>query len=382
MPMCAFFPWYTLDRNVCFAEFALAPVGNRAPAITVPAAMQGEFARILNSFESGGAPIGGATIIRFADLGWNSDLDDMRRADLFVFSELLAMSGIAAREYFNFSGYQNRDNFQLFIQQYGTGAAGVMITSRRRDGHGNQYWSAGRHAALKPDHVNLDPNHIDEPLLNALVQSRRDEHWPRRFDAIVNFNLANTDRSDVAQHLETVLTISAFERLLDCKSNEDHVAAAVTNALEPSSTIPASASTLLTAPAHAGLARRPALRDAWIRDFFRLRGSMAHGNIMQAYQSAWSAQAHLLLGSFAFPLALKRVLNGQRLYEWTESDLEMLDRFERLLCEELFDVPESDSAPAPWWRIETESKKQRRIAQAVAAIGEGTTTGKKPAQPE
>lgn len=372
MPMFAFFPWYApASEALSYAEFRLLPFGDSGKACDIAPEHRDRIRGILGAFCVGGAPITSATLIRFEDLPLDADLDEGRRADLFIFSELLATSGIAARRLFATSGYQNRDNFRLIIQGCGAAPGGAAIVSRRRDGRRLQYWSPGRYKVEKPANVVLEPNFIDERLLGALLRLR--EHpadWDHCFDAVVAFNLANTDREEIPEHLETVLLISAFERLLECGSNERDLAQAVAEVLQPSSVIPARDSKLLEPDRYAALANCSSVREAWIRDFFSLRGSLAHGNVGRGYKPAWSTQAHLLIASFAFTLALKRVLRGCQLYEWTDADLDELDAFEALLCEDLI-PPRDPGDRSPWVRIRSESARRQRVARAARAFDMG-----------
>ena len=74
---------------------------------------------------------------------------------MFVFSEILAIAGLAAREFFSVGAllYQNRDNFRLVIQGFSSEQNGATIVTRRRDGSTHNYWSRDSYRVEKPDHA-------------------------------------------------------------------------------------------------------------------------------------------------------------------------------------------------------------------------------------
>ena len=72
--------------------------------------------------------------------------------------------------------------------------------------------------------------------------------------------------------------------------------------------------------------------DAWLADFVNLRGSLAHGNSVGKYPSAWSIHEHLPLGSLLFPLLLKQRLEKHGPYSLTEDDTDSANAFEKLVC--------------------------------------------------
>lgn len=76
----------------------------------------------------------------------------------------------------------------------------------------------------------------------------------------------------------------------------------------------------------------------------------------------------MLLGGFAFPIALKRVLKGLGAYEWSDDDQDALDLFEHLVCKDLFSPPKQEQADYPWQRIRKEFRRQQRVARAAAAL--------------
>lgn len=71
-------------------------------------------------------------------------------------------------------------------------------------------WGTDDFAFYRSLHVaSIERVKLDESLLVALQAADSKDQLPHA--AIVEFNLANTDSSDVPQHTEVVMTKSAFE---------------------------------------------------------------------------------------------------------------------------------------------------------------------------
>lgn len=107
---------------------------------------------VLAPYYLGKDPIRGATLARFKGAGLAKDLAERERASLFVLAELLAASGLAARQFFDaVFPYCNRDNFRLYMQGSQGDSGGAAITSRRRDGGLTQFWSSDHFRVQKSD---------------------------------------------------------------------------------------------------------------------------------------------------------------------------------------------------------------------------------------
>ncbi len=370
MSMFAFFPWMQVRKPVRVAEFELVPYRRGVAPGERGTSAQTTYDRLLAPYRSGDASIHQATIVLIAGKDPTSDLSDEEREALFLFSELLSAAGLAAREFFAPGlTYQNRESFRLVIQGFSGDHDRVAITTRRRDGSTVIYSTGDSYRVQQPEHVPLlGSNALDLPLLQSLCGSRELEEWNSLYEAIVGFNLANTDSSDVSEHIEAVLLVGTFERLFDCyRGNEDELAEGFTGAITPTENKqPASA------PALAGLTSRfkksAYIRDMWIRDLFRLRGNFAHGRAQSRYPSVWSLRNHMLLGSFAFPLALKSKLRSLATYAFTDRDQQAIDMFEAQASEDYF-RPVSDPhdrSSHPWNRILDEAL-QLRLRRTIEA---------------
>jgi hypothetical protein len=78
------------------------------------------------------------------------------------------------------------------------------------------------------------------------------------------------------------------------------------------------------------------LRQVWIRDLHRLRGSLAHGRLSARYPSIWTPREHLILATFAFTMILKTRMVDRSIYSLTSIDVDGIDAFEQLCCAEHF----------------------------------------------
>src|SRR5918997_954773 len=221
MSMLAFFPWLRLKESIVVGEFELVPYLRGHQPAGRGTQLQGTLDRVLAPYYYGDQPIVSATLVRVDKTEFTRDFTEEDRAALFALSELLATSGLAAREYFAYGGYQNRDNFRLVIQAFAASDGGAAITSRRRDGSTTNYWPEGSYRVQKPEHIPLDgTNCLDRPLLEALVRARDSDQWERIYEALLSFNLANTDNAEMSEHIEVVLFTGAFERRLDCRRSQ------------------------------------------------------------------------------------------------------------------------------------------------------------------
>lgn len=363
MSMLAFFPWLQISDAVRVEEFELLPYQRGIAPSGRATKEQSVFDRLLNPYYSGGTPIRIATIVRIAGQDPTRNMSSEERSALFVFSEVLSAAGLAAREFFGFGlNYQNRDNFRLVIQCFDSDRGGSAITTRRRDGSTSNYCTEDSYRVQKPEHIpSHRPNSIDFPLLCSLMASRDSQDWERFYEAILGFNLANTDSPDISEHAEAVLLIGAFERILECHhGKEDELAERFSATLTPTED-----KELMSCTQLSGLTNRfnksHFIRDIWIRDFFRLRGDLAHGKIKSRYRPVWSLQNHLLLGSFVFPLLVKSKLRSIEAYLMTDHDQESIDVFEPQACEDHFALvaDRDDLESYPWDRVYLEVKKQR-----------------------
>ena len=338
--MLAFLPWLQLDADIRMPELTLLRFERgHKPGRGEQAAVDA----ILSAYVVGAnRPIGRATLIQLPGHGLTDDLSDDERDELFALGELIAFSGLSARDYFSPFGYSNRDVFTLIIQGFGDPAGGVAVRSRRRDGSTMAYVSPGANLVREPHHVpGTWSTKLDEPLLQALLKTRGTGDWPDIDEALFFFNRANTDSDQVFEQAEIVSTISAFERVLGCRAGRENDLIDRFLVAWPAGScmLPRHCPRI---PGEEKFQARP-LVDSWLRDFFQHRGNVGHGRKRTAHPAVWTAEEHLLLGAFAFPLLVKALLAKRGDYAWTWDDQFDVDVFEQLACARLFkQVPEAE----------------------------------------
>ena len=203
-------------------------------------------------------------------------------------------------------------------------------------------WGSDEFAFHRPNHVDDRSKVALDVQLLAVLLSLPTTH--RVHEAIVEFNQANTDSSDVPEHVEVVMCKSALEWLLEIGTSAN----ALVNALEGSLSN-------VTPTACDGPLRetwmqrwqhqtRPLL--AWAKDFCAVRGTSAHG--MSRMPSVWGNHQHLAFIAILFPLLLKVVLANDGLLEMDDIDIEHLRRIEQYLMHDPFDHDWDEDNPHPW----------------------------------
>lgn len=375
MATLAFFPWIAVDQPATAGEFRLLPyLRGRLPASEDPALQEQVDAVLAPYLSATGRPIRDAVVIQLEDSALTADLAAGEAATLFTFAELLAFSGLSAREFFDHR-YSSRDTFTLVVQDFRPESRAVARVTPRRDGSTHSLITAEAYHVRCPWHVSL--SRIDErelSFLRVLLRARELPAWDRYFEAISSFNLANTDRPDIGFATEAVLMIGAFQRLLDCRSGkEDQLAERFASTFRPTNTLAPANCSLESSDSNvtAAFRRRASVREGWIRDFYALRGHYAHGTLAPRYPSIWSAREHLLLGALAFPLLVKVMLRDAGKYELVEDDQLHIAAFERLACARHFenrdDFPQQ--GPFPWHQVLSEVRNRRMIERLYAAFG-------------
>ncbi len=341
MNALVFFPWFKVKKEITAGDFRLVPYERGRLPAGAGNDTQVTIDNLLESYvENGKFPINHATLLRLRNKEITDDLEE-ETDTVFVFSELLAISGLSKRRFFSLAAceYCNRDIYRMVVLRFTDSSHGSTRESRRRDSSTTTHTSRDSLQIHKPDHVvhpiNGEP---DIPLLSALLKSQvkcDPDKWASIFEAVSCFNLANTDSDYVSIQDEAVLLTSAFERLLDCNGNEDSLAERFTTTLTPrEDKHPSVCSSLTTRKLEGKFRSSTCIRNVWIRDFFRLRNNLAHGRLSPGYPSIWNINDHLLFASFIFPLLLKYKLSELDFYTFSDEDKLYVDVFEALTCEE------------------------------------------------
>lgn len=321
---------------------------------------QDDFDGVLRAYSRfPGSRTNSATILEVSN--WCSGMDPDKDAlkQLFDARRDIAFAALAKRRLFlGIRDYTNFDTYELVVQRFQAGKTDrFAFNTRRRDGGTSHMWAADKYAFHRPEHVDsraaLD---VDYDLLSTLTNLPA--ALAHLSDAILEFNSANTDDLGVPEHVEMVMTKSAFERLLNIGQN----AASFQEALE------SALGTLVEAPAESG-PMKPAwatrwkdarLLGAWARDLCVVRGTSAHGvRRNSAGASVWSANQHLAFASILFPLLVKKILADAQLLALAKFDTERLKRLESYLLHDPFMArnggDDDEEREHPWLNIDTEA---------------------------
>ena len=364
MSTLGFFPWLHISDAIDLPPFRLVPYErSKLPGSSVQATID----ILLEPYLDTTKPIRRATVVQVDGRAPFDDLGEGEVVQFFRFRDLVAVSGIARREFFGMGiRYCNRDNFVLVIQNFDKErpASSISRTSRRRDGSSKTIISRSANVVRRPAHVSSNFScTLDEPLVAALLVGQRKLHdWARFEDAIRFYNDANSDDDQVLEQAEAVYMVSAFERLLDCRrgKEEDLVRRFLGVWRITECVLPRTGS-------RTSVGAKRMLTENWLRDFYRHRGSYAHGKLTASHPLVWPLKEHLLLGSYLFPRLLKSVLAKSGVYTLTEQDQREADLFEHLAREDLL-TPTTDpdgNAEWPWDRVRADYLWRRCLGVGI-----------------
>ena len=171
MSMVVFLPWLKLADRLQIGGFTAVPYERRFPSQDLDGDQVTVMQAVTDPYRVGGdVPTRHATFIQVGDGALTRDLSEEEINKAFQLVELLAVSGLSRRAYFDVGlpgeGYWNRDNFHVVVQSFSGSPAGATITTRRRDGYGTHLMDSKHYRVQKPEHVNPDATvAIDMPLL-------------------------------------------------------------------------------------------------------------------------------------------------------------------------------------------------------------------------
>lgn len=353
MPMIAFFPWFAVSEQRKVGQIVLEPfVRETGPGLD--ADTQNVLDMMLEPYcENPQLPVQRATIVRLEGHDFLDELDEDDREDVFLFSELLALAGLGSRGYFSHRAYVNTANCEVVIQRFQDPTNGPTIRARRRDGFSTMaHLDRELYRVTRPAHVphNTMDLELDWRFLETLWEARRTDIGARIVEATSSFTRANTDAPTVHTSTEIVLTVGAFETLLDVrqKAKEHALADPFTSLWSPTLRVSCEESSRVKD----GWGRNAAsISETWIRDLFQHRGFHAHGRLSVAGKRYWQTHEHLLLSSYVFPLLTKLVLAQAQLYELDEDEQYAIDVFEKLADADLFTATDEHAIEFPWTDI-------------------------------
>jgi hypothetical protein len=335
----AFFPWLALTETLDLGEFRLVPYSRAKEPFGSGSAEQRECDAVLEIYhETRLAPIRRATLLQRNGHSLTSHVGNEEAQEIAEWGELVAFAGLSARRYFSHLNYVSRESLRLMVVGYKDPHGGIQEWRRRRDGYTNTIVSRDVAQVIRPLHAYAaGRSTIDVPLLQTLIQRRRHDGWERYLEAIRVFNAASTDDPGVPEEFEVVAIIGALERLCDLRGGDEHeLATSLVKLLGITDIVsPGTSARLGASQARVLHSNRRCMTDVWIRDFFRQRGKHAHGRNAGPMPTVWSIREHLLLGSFLFPLAVRRLLESDGSYTLSESD-----QLDLRAAEHLLDLPE------------------------------------------
>jgi hypothetical protein len=289
---------------------------------------------------------------------WQSGLDDDGiRPRLFRARTAVGFAALATRRLFaRHMGYCSYDTYSLVVQRYQPGKTGSFTYSTRgRDGLTGHYWTSDQYAFQRPLHVDGSSKfHFDEQLTQRLMELPPLADTPL-FEALTEFNSANTDSQDVPEHVEVVMTKSAFEWLLKINQNAKEFVRALQTSLADLTPEP-----LIDGPLKDAWqkrfpnAKRPL--ESWALEFCDLRGASAHGTARKAQRFVWKPHTHLAFTSMLFPLLVKKQLSSAGHWSSTDVDIERLRRIESYLMHDACAHDPVRSAESnPWTELDSEA---------------------------
>ena len=340
MPALYFFPWLSAQAPLKFEQLTLEPYQRSLRPKEGLSVTLAEIDKLLDFYRTGpNETIDECLLVKFDGQSIGDEINDDQRSFLGSFAQLLCCSYLSDREYFTqYSNYWCADNFQLHAQGWRNPFDGhVVISSRRRDGRSLNLTDAEFDAHYRP-HNAAGRSTLQPPsaLIQALLSCSATDAWPGLYVGISNFNLANTDRELMTPETEMVLLYGAFQAVFDNVPDQAREHASLLRSylgtegfLIADVISDSNIKDKLLSRYRQGTPK--SLLEIWFDEFRAMRGHFAHGKARDGYPAIWSADNHLTLGTFLFPLLLKRRLAAMDHYEWSQQDQADLACFENLL---------------------------------------------------
>lgn len=348
----AVFPWVYVDEVTAIGDIRLLPYSPKELPGDQPHVAQVDLDGIMSAYaDRPNLLVSKAAILELGD--WCSGMDDKKMAsELFRVKHLIAFTALSKRRLFekNF-GYVNYDAFDLVVQRFQNDSTGTFsFTTRRRDGGTSCMWSSDKFAFHRPLHVHHDSLiDLESDLLYALQRLGDENHV---YEAIVEFNGANSDSGTIPEHVEVVMIKSAFEWLLEIGQKQWDFVNALKEFLparECNTTGPLYERWMSRWPK----ASRPI--DAWALEFCALRGNAAHGKERGSEGFVLPYRSHLAFASILFPLILKKVLAKKNLFELDIVATEKLRLMDAYVMHDPFDYDFVKARVHPWSELDAEA---------------------------
>ncbi len=291
-------------------------------------------------------------------------------------TSLLYLAASATNDYFQMiPRYVNRTMFELYWQRFIEPVNFVTLTARRRNG--SLPIGGFRHGEIKVtvpvQSDSLDLVCIDTGFLRAISQAglagAKSVH--RLKPALSFFSLATTDSDVMLPEAEAILLASAFETLLGCKGAymlgkgfgelfRDYGGVIVDNALSNRPGIRIDRE-------HEKDQRGWFVHRKWAEELHHLRSKYVHGEPLSCRQWGWQPAEHLVIGAFAFPLAVKAILREEGHYTLTRKDEVCCCALDLILAKTGWDKDNGTNLTV-WQATVNEAKRKSRVAKAVRAL--------------
>lgn len=348
----AFFPWVYLDEPLEVADVRLIPyVRGKLPGNSA-SALQSDLDAVLSAYAlRPGAQVERAVLLEVGEWRTGQETSSEQVTALFKARDEITFAALSRRMLFRRAfSYCGADNYRLTVQRYHSGSAdSFAYTTRRRDGASSNMWSSEYFAFYCPLHVYVVRAEIDVKILAALRRATIENIS----EAIVDFNAANTDASEIPEHAEMVMAKCALEWLYGVDENWLSLWKALQNALR-SLPIPSRVPHLEGADESPWKKRwgdRPLL-EAWVKDFCLTRNEAAHGSGRDGKQ-VWTAHKHLMFASLAIPLLVKLELQVKGLLEMDPRDMHRLAQLDAYISHDPYKKTKEDEDDYLWSELES-----------------------------
>ncbi len=355
MPTLQFMPWCPIDKKYKVGEITIIPFNRDEKMEDLDEFSSCQIRTILKVYKDlEGHPVKKVALVKYGDNEITADIDNDQRETTRELVQIACFCGLANRNYFKRSGKEcNSDCFTFYIQEFKDDPIRATFVTRQRVGVAKDHRrSLDETIFTIPLHTSgIGSISLDEKLLTALIKFRdstSETDWSRWLNAISCFNQANTNNYSVLYQTEWVLLCSAFEHLLDAKSNAKDVARKFSEILtfcRPLSKNDWKRNSSKLKESN------ESLRYEWMREFYKIRGNFAHGKLKIKREIAWTRLEHLVLATIAFPLVIHKLLaKKDDYYSLTEDDKCQIEIFERLANEKfLEDPPNQEEGGDSWW---------------------------------
>ena len=367
-----FMPWVTLPRSIRVGRFRFCPLrlGDIATVLEPTIAPAVENA-LMSYVRRNGKPVESCTIVlrtRGRQLWniprehWNFAVDAAKK---------LALACLAEQRFFegHFSPHLNSTMFRIIGQGVSAGSDQISPYFPRRGG-GLQIGGLRFRDVIfqrPPQIEGTSCEVINERLLRALEKAERLKCPVAQAvnSSLEAFLLANAETPDLDSGSCLTLSAIAFERLIEPTSNTAQgLASALAEYWSPFvRLIIAEAKRIKPDIEYASVQNSWPIHRKWMKELYEARSAAVHRGARSQFSKNWSAEQHLVLAAFAYPLAIKLRLAEAGLYSPNDGELASFEVFDLLL----------DSSWGKGWRKPPEWSSILSMAEGTRAIHAAVT---------